>query len=128
MALKAVDGDCSILVTAIAEVFLCVDAGDLAVFTRLNMTVDAVSKTVLFSANTVIHRVIALMQDGREITLDAASTLLNHHWIGQSRLVQFFWSIWDELDDETQRLWVSRLRPPDSPFNEFPEDESRSRR
>ena len=65
---------------------------------------------------------IALMQVGREITLDAASTLLNHQWIGQPRLVEFFWSICRGLDDETQHLWVSRLRPPDSRFSESPED------
>lgn len=55
---------------------------------------------------------IALMQVGSDITLDAASTLLNHPWIGQSVLLQFFWSLCNELDDETRDTWVSRLRPP----------------
>jgi len=48
-------------------------------------------------AETVL---VALMQIGREITLDAASVLLNHRWMGQLQLVQFFWSICNELDDE----------------------------
>lgn len=60
-------------------------------------------------AETVL---IALMQVNREITLDAASTLLNHSWAGQPLLVQFFWSLCNELDDETQEVWISRLRPP----------------
>jgi hypothetical protein len=55
---------------------------------------------------------VALMQVGRDITLDAASTLLNHRWFGQKQLVKFFWSICDELDTETHDIWISRLRPP----------------
>ena len=55
---------------------------------------------------------IALMQVGSDITLDAASTLLNHRWSGQSLLVKFFWSLCRELDEETREEWVSRLHPP----------------
>jgi len=62
---------------------------------------------------------IALMQVGSDITLDAASALLNHSWIGQSLLVEFFWSLCSELDDETRERWVSRLHPPKWQSNDF---------
>jgi hypothetical protein len=55
---------------------------------------------------------VALMQVGSDITLDAASTLLNHRWKGQQRLIQYFWSLCDEVDEETQNNWISRLQPP----------------
>lgn len=64
---------------------------------------------------------IALMQVGSDITLDAASTLLNHRWIGQELLVQFFWSLCNELDDETHDMWVSRLHPPKLQSNDYSE-------
>lgn len=54
----------------------------------------------------------ALMQVGSDIALDAASALLNHDWIGRSSLQRFFWSLCDELDDETRAHWISRLHPP----------------
>jgi hypothetical protein len=57
---------------------------------------------------------IALMQVGSSITLDAASTLLNHPWRGHSLLVEFFWSIWRELDHETRENWITHLHPPKS--------------
>lgn len=56
---------------------------------------------------------VALMQVGSDIALDAASSLLNHKWAGQAQLVKLFWSLCDRLDDETQELWVSRLHPPE---------------
>jgi len=55
---------------------------------------------------------VALMQVGTDITLDAASALLNHPWTGRPFLVDFFWSLCSELDEETREIWVSRLRPP----------------
>jgi hypothetical protein len=55
---------------------------------------------------------ISLLQVGKGITLDAASTLLNHSWEGRSHLVEFFWYRWDQLDEETQVIWQSRLHPP----------------
>ena len=64
---------------------------------------------------------VALMQVGTEITLDAASALLNHPWIGSRLLVDFFWSLCSEFDDDTRETWVSRLRPPSGPPNEFSE-------
>jgi hypothetical protein len=60
-------------------------------------------------AETVL---IALMQVSSDITVDAASTLLNHHWTGQYQLLRFFWSLCDQFDDETRDMWISRLRPP----------------
>jgi hypothetical protein len=68
------------------------------------------------------NTLIALMQVGSDITLDAASTLLNHHWPGQYSLVRFFWSLCGELDHETREVWISRLRPPKKPSNEFHEE------
>ncbi len=55
---------------------------------------------------------VALMQLGSDVALDAASTLLNHRWPGQSRLVQSFWVLAAELDEETRTNWVNRLGPP----------------
>jgi hypothetical protein len=55
---------------------------------------------------------VALMQVGGAINLDAASTLLNHRWAGQPRLVEFFWSLCNELDEETRDEWISHLKPP----------------
>ena len=58
---------------------------------------------------------IALLQVGRDITLDAASSLLNHHWLGQATLLKFFWLRCDLLDEETRSIWISRLQPPRRP-------------
>jgi len=58
---------------------------------------------------------MALLQVGNDITLEAASTLLNHSWAGSSKLVQFFWLWCDGLDEETREIWVSRIRPPEDP-------------
>jgi hypothetical protein len=54
---------------------------------------------------------VALMQVGSAITIDAARTLLNHEWEGQRQLVEFFWSLCNELDEETRREWISHLQP-----------------
>jgi hypothetical protein len=68
-------------------------------------------------AETVL---VALMQVGSELTLDAASTLLNHRWAGQHQLVQFFLALCDGVDEETRDNWISRLRPPERLLgNEF---------
>jgi hypothetical protein len=55
---------------------------------------------------------IALLQVGRPIALDAASVLMHHEWAGQAQLLEFFWSIVDTLDPDTQEVWMERLRPP----------------
>ncbi len=57
---------------------------------------------------------IALMQIGSDVTLDAASTLLNHNWPGQAKLLKFFWLRIEGLDEKTQKNWHVRLRPPKS--------------
>lgn len=61
---------------------------------------------------------VALMQVGSDITIAAASWLLNHTWLGQSQLVEYFWSLCNELDDETRQNWVSRLHPPERQSND----------
>lgn len=61
---------------------------------------------------------ISLLQVGRDITLDAASTLMHYDWPGQPKLVQFFWLQCDGLDNETQEAWISRLRPPKRQFDD----------
>ena len=58
---------------------------------------------------------VALLQVGSNITLDAASTLLHHRWLGQFALLEFFGLLVDGLDGESQELWLSTLRPPDIP-------------
>jgi hypothetical protein len=55
---------------------------------------------------------VALLQLGREITLDAASSLLHHRWEGQTKLLQFYRLLWEGLDEETQKAWEIRLQPP----------------
>ena len=62
---------------------------------------------------------VALMQVGSEITLDAARSFLHHHWAGHNVLVKFFWSLCDELDEETKKNWVSRLNPPKQQSDDF---------
>jgi hypothetical protein len=54
---------------------------------------------------------IALMQAGSAISLDAASALLNHEWEGQQRLLQYFEAQLSLLDEETRQEWNTRLRP-----------------
>ena len=56
----------------------------------------------------------ALMQVGNDVTLDAASTLLNHSWNGQEILVGYFRLLSEQLDEETRTIWLSRLRAPES--------------
>lgn len=58
---------------------------------------------------------VALLQTGNEPSLSAARNLLRRDWRGQRRLLQLFWSLTDELDDDTRRLWISMLAPPPRP-------------
>lgn len=58
---------------------------------------------------------VALLQVGSDLTLDAATTLLHHRWLGQPALLDFFWRLIDGLDNETQDVWISNLRPPERP-------------
>jgi hypothetical protein len=53
---------------------------------------------------------IALLQVGREVTIDAAATLLHDPWIGHEQLVEFYFLRWNRLDQDTQRIWSQRLR------------------
>ncbi len=58
---------------------------------------------------------VALLQVGSEIAIDAARTLLNHHWRGEEMLKDFYFRLKAGLEEETQQAWDSRLRPPGSP-------------
>ncbi len=62
---------------------------------------------------------VAMMQVGSDVTLDAARSLLRHRWAGHNVLVRFFWSLCDELDEETKKTWVSRLNPPMQQSDDF---------
>ncbi len=64
---------------------------------------------------------IALLQVGRKITLDAASTLLHHDWLGQRKVVEYFWFQCDGLEEETRDVWIERLQPPPKPPQSPPE-------
>jgi hypothetical protein len=55
---------------------------------------------------------VAFLQAGSPIALDAASALLRHRWEGQRELLDFFWVLHDSLDPETQGAWFDRLNPP----------------
>ncbi len=55
---------------------------------------------------------IALLQIGNNISLDAASVLLNVSWPGKSKLNKYFWFLLDGLDNETKETWLSHLHPP----------------
>jgi hypothetical protein len=55
---------------------------------------------------------ISLLQVGRPITLNAASVLLRHHWPGQERLNDFFWTVANSLDEETHVEWIKAVQPP----------------
>lgn len=52
---------------------------------------------------------VALMQVKSEIALEAARTLLHHKWPGHKALSDFFWSLAEELDKETQSKWITRM-------------------
>ena len=62
---------------------------------------------------------VALMQVGSDVTLNAACTLLHHQWAGHNALVKFFWSLSDEWDDETQSKWISRMNMPKRNSDDF---------
>ncbi|MGA2075315.1 MAG: hypothetical protein ABSH52_17630 [Terriglobia bacterium] len=55
---------------------------------------------------------IALLQVGRPITLDAASALLRHEWRGQRQLLEYFWTLCNSLDPETREVWIRDVNPP----------------
>lgn len=55
---------------------------------------------------------IALLQVGQPITLDAASVLLRHPWHGQQQLLRYFSAILNGFDSETREAWTKRLDPP----------------
>ncbi len=53
---------------------------------------------------------IALLQVGRPITVEAAATLLHHQWAGSIQLENFYYSRAADWDEETQRNWADALR------------------
>ncbi|MEP6672323.1 MAG: hypothetical protein ABJF10_24375 [Chthoniobacter sp.] len=55
---------------------------------------------------------VSLLQLGRDVTLDAASSLLRHEWDGQRRLLEFYGVLLEGLDRESQNVWIERLRIP----------------
>lgn len=55
---------------------------------------------------------VALLQAGSPIALDAASALLWHPWEGQHDLLEFFRMLFESLDTETRDIWLHRLDPP----------------
>lgn len=57
---------------------------------------------------------IALLQVGRPVTLQAAHGLLQQRWPGQERLLEFFWSLADSLEEETRAVWLREVDPPPS--------------
>lgn len=48
---------------------------------------------------------VSLLQVGRPITLDAASSFLRYEWKGQRHMQIFFWLLYDKLDGESQAAW-----------------------
>ena len=48
---------------------------------------------------------VSLLQVGRPITLNAASTFLSYEWQGQRHIQIFFFLIYDKLDEESQAAW-----------------------
>lgn len=56
---------------------------------------------------------VALIQVGTPITIDAARVLLWHKWEGQEQLLQSFWAIYEALDPETHDVWAKHLDPPE---------------
>jgi hypothetical protein len=52
---------------------------------------------------------VALLQVGTPVTLDAASVLLRHECEGQEQLRAFFWVLFDALDPETRTEWRRQL-------------------
>lgn len=58
---------------------------------------------------------VALLQTGHDLTLDAARLLLRHPWPGQVDLLVYYWSLCDELDQETVAAWTQRIQPPRRP-------------
>jgi hypothetical protein len=55
------------------------------------------------------NTLLALLQIGRGVTLNAAVSLLSHHWGGQSSLLESYRALRAGLDDETRKIWDERL-------------------
>jgi hypothetical protein len=53
---------------------------------------------------------IALLQLGSDISIDAAATLLRYEWPGRTALLSSYHLLWEALDEETQEIWNARLR------------------
>jgi hypothetical protein len=58
---------------------------------------------------------VALLQTGTPLSIDAASSLLRYEWTGQRALLESFWQLCDTLDDDTRSVWLDRLVPPPRP-------------
>ena len=61
MALKTINADGSVAMTAAAEMFIAADAWRIRRVT--DMTVDAFIQAVLFVTDTLVHRFITLVED-----------------------------------------------------------------
>jgi hypothetical protein len=48
---------------------------------------------------------VSLLQVGRSITLNAASTFLSYEWQGHGHMQIFFFLLYDKLDEESQTAW-----------------------
>jgi hypothetical protein len=57
------------------------------------------------------NTLVALLQIGRDITIEAARSLLHHSWRGQSKLRNYYMALRENLDAETQEIWDLRLGP-----------------
>lgn len=55
---------------------------------------------------------VALLQSGSIVSLNAAAAFLWHRWTGQGRLLEFFYQRLALLDEETRVLWNENLDPP----------------
>lgn len=58
---------------------------------------------------------LALLLVDEDITIQAAAVLLHEPWRGHDALLEYFWSRFDALDEETQSIWARRLEPPPRP-------------
>jgi hypothetical protein len=56
---------------------------------------------------------ITLLQVGRGITIDAAARLLRRDWVGRGQLLEFYQNWTAGLDDDSRKMWMSRLEPLD---------------
>ena len=54
---------------------------------------------------------VAFLQAGSPVALDAAAALLRHRWEGQRELANFFSVLLEAFDPETRGAWIGRINP-----------------